>query len=164
MHGRSTELDTWLEEHGAKLVLYARQWVDCHADAEDVFHEAFLRFWRQRQSVREPQAYLYRCVRSAAIDWNRQRSRRKEQTLVAEPMLDAGSHQQDERIAELEAAVAELPIEQREVLVLKHWCGLTFEAIGEALDIPQRTAQSRHRYALEKLREILTEAETRSEK
>ena len=52
-------------------------------------------------------------------------------------------------------ALGSLPPEQREVVILKVWHGLTFAEIGAALDIPDNTAASRYRYALQKLRREL---------
>ena len=57
--------------------------------------------------------------------------------------------------AELAGALAELPADQRAVVHLKLWEGLTFEQIAAALDIPPNTAASRYRYGLDKLRERL---------
>jgi len=80
-----------------------------------------------------------------------------EKSESAEPLLLSGP-ERDERRAVIEAALARLPEEQRTVLVLKVWAGLTFPQIGAALDIPANTAASRHRYALLRLRELLAEA------
>jgi len=55
----------------------------------------------------------------------------------------------------LSRALAELPPEQRAVVHLKLWEGLTFEQIAAALEIPLNTAVSRYRYGLDKLRERL---------
>ena len=55
----------------------------------------------------------------------------------------------------LATALEELPSEQRAVVHLKLWEGLTFEAIAEALEIPPNTAASRYRYGIDKLRERL---------
>jgi RNA polymerase sigma-70 factor (ECF subfamily) len=49
-----------------------------------------------------------------------------------------------------------LPVEQREVVVMKIWGRLTFPQMGEALGISANTAASRYRYALEKLRTQLS--------
>jgi len=49
-------------------------------------------------------------------------------------------------------ALNRLPANQRAVVTLKIWGGLTFAEIGAALDIPPNTAASRYRYALEDLR------------
>jgi RNA polymerase sigma-70 factor (ECF subfamily) len=55
----------------------------------------------------------------------------------------------------LTGALGELPVEQRAVVHLKLWEGLTFEAIAGLLEIPLNTAASRYRYGLDKLRERL---------
>jgi RNA polymerase sigma-70 factor (ECF subfamily) len=65
-----------------------------------------------------------------------------EQTTAPQFDFDDGSQQ------ELAAAVDRLPVEQREVLVMKIWNELTFAEIGQALGISQNTAASRYRYAL----------------
>jgi RNA polymerase sigma-70 factor (ECF subfamily) len=56
------------------------------------------------------------------------------------------------------SALGRLPEEQREVLVMKIWGGLSFPQIAEALRISANTVASRYRYALAKLREQLTKA------
>jgi RNA polymerase sigma factor (sigma-70 family) len=48
-------------------------------------------------------------------------------------------------------AMADLPAEQGEVLVLKLWEGLTFAEIAEVVEAPPNTVASRYRYALDKL-------------
>jgi RNA polymerase sigma-70 factor (ECF subfamily) len=52
-------------------------------------------------------------------------------------------------------ALAELPPDQRVIVHLKLWEGLTFDAIAETLEISPNTAASRYRYGLDKLRDRL---------
>jgi RNA polymerase sigma factor (sigma-70 family) len=151
----------WLDRHGPALVLLARQWVPTRADAEDVVQEAFVRFWRSRHRAADPAAYVYACVKRAALDWQRSRARRARREAAAarpegEPLF-AGPAEQAERRAAIAAALGALPADQREVLVMKVWGGLSFPQIGEALGIPANTAASRYRYALARLREELAE-------
>ena len=151
----------WLAEHGPALVLLARQWVDCRADAEDVVQEAFIRFWRSRERIAEPVPYLFACVKHCAFDWQRgarRRLRREEAAAKseAEPLL-AGPVEDSERRAAIEAALRALPKEQAEVLVMRIWGELTFPQIAAALEAPVNTIASRYRYALARLREELAE-------
>lgn len=61
--------ERWFDQHAATLVLFARQWTDCHADAEDVVQEAFVRFWKSgRNRASDAKAYLFACVKRAALD------------------------------------------------------------------------------------------------
>jgi RNA polymerase sigma-70 factor, ECF subfamily len=161
MPGGSDQWTDWLDQHGAALVLLARQWVSSRADAEDVVQEAFIRFWRSRHRVAEPVAYLYSAVKHCALDWQRGQKRQSRREEVAarsegEPLFDAPL-EQDERRATFDAALRNLPESQREVLVMKIWGGLSFPQIAEALRISANTAASRYRYALAKLREQLAE-------
>jgi RNA polymerase sigma-70 factor (ECF subfamily) len=153
--------EKWLEEHSATLLLFARQWVPSHADAEDVVQEAFIRFWRSRLRVGEPAAYLYACVKRCALDWQRGRSRRlrREQASARQESqtLFTSKLEDDERRVLIEEALVKLPESQREVLVMRTWGGLSFPQIAEALAIPVETAASRHRYALARLHEALAE-------
>jgi DNA-directed RNA polymerase specialized sigma24 family protein len=52
--------------------------------------------------------------------------------------------------------LAELPIEQREIIVLKIWNRLTFDEIGNLLEISPNTAAGRYRYGLQKLKKQLS--------
>ena len=133
-------------------------------DAEDVVQEAFVRFWTNRGRVDDPVAYLFACVRSAALDWRRsgrRRGRREQAAAKPEVPADAPLFTTDaerhERRAAIEAAMATLPETQREVLVMKVWAKLTFPQIAAALGVPPDTTASRYRYALAKLREQLAE-------
>jgi RNA polymerase sigma-70 factor (ECF subfamily) len=163
------EWTTWLRRHGPAMLLLARQMVPARSDAEDVVQEAFVRFWaaRQRSSDRpdDPVAYLFACVRSAALDWRRgtqRRGRREQAAARPETPPDVapwftGALEQEERRAAIVTALSRLPENQREVLVMKVWAKLSFPQIARALGIPPDTAASRYRYALEKLRGQLTE-------
>jgi RNA polymerase sigma-70 factor (ECF subfamily) len=163
---RTNEHDSWkhwIEAHGPKLLLCARQWTRSLADAEDVLQEAFVRYWRhQRQLPGDPQALIVTSIRRAALDL----ARREDRRTAREEKAGGGIEQQhsefeklpgegDERRVEIEVAIQRLPDEQREVLVLKIWQEFTFEQIGAALGIPPNTAASRYRYALNALRKQL---------
>lgn len=153
----------WIESHGPRLLLCARQWTRSLADAEDVLQEAFIRYWRhQRDLPGDPQALLVTSIQRAALDLARREDRRTAREERAEGGIEHNESvfeqlpgEGDERRLEVEAALQRLPAEQREVLVLKIWQELTFEQIGTALDISPNTAASRYRYALNALREQL---------
>ena len=69
-----------------------------------------------------------------------------------------GSVENAEERGQLEAALRQLPADQREVVHLKVWEQMTFIEIAALLKIPQNTAASRYRYAITRLREILPDA------
>jgi RNA polymerase sigma-70 factor (ECF subfamily) len=151
----------WLDRHGPALVLFARQWSATRADAEDAVQNGFLRFWKSRNTAREPVPYLYACVRTAAMDLGRGERRRDRYENAIEPGGDVSAFEfpveRREREAAIEAALNQLPGDQREVVVMKIWGELTFAQIGQALGMPLSTAASRYRYALARLEQELSE-------
>jgi len=160
----------WLDEHAAALVLLARQRSHSHAEAEDIVQDAFVRFWPKRDSARNARAYLYACVRTAAMDRRRGAARRQRREQAVALAADANQDtaglfedtaEQDERREAIERALTALPVSQKEVVVMKIWGELTFQDIGEALAIPANTAASRYRYALATLKESLHEEQVR---
>ncbi len=153
--------DNWrncFSEVAPGLLLFARQWVQSAADAEDIVQEAFVKFWRRNHNIGN-RALLYAAVRSIAIDFVRRdiRRARREATFFveAEPAVEPNFELQDDTQSALAAAVDSLPRDQREVLVLKIWNELTFSEISGALGISQNTAASRYRYALGNLKKAL---------
>src|SRR5881396_1099150 len=72
-------------EIAPRLLLFARQWVQSAADAEDVVQEAFVKFWRRNHNIAN-RALLYAAVRSIALDSIRRDKRRarREATVFAE--------------------------------------------------------------------------------
>ncbi len=157
----------WLREHGPKLLAFANQWAGCQADAEDIFQEAFVRFWQSRDGAREPLLYLYRCVRNVAIDWTRAQERRQrhEQALgrVWRPaQRKAGCPadallEQSEMEQSIQEALSKLPGNQREVVVLRVWSGMTFDQIGKVLSIPLSTAHAMYGAAMHSLHAEMSE-------
>jgi len=73
----------------------------------------------------------------------------------AEPVFQP-LEKNDERRVALEAALARLSADQREVIVLKIWGERTFEEIGGLLALSPHTVASRYRYALQALRRELS--------
>jgi RNA polymerase sigma-70 factor (ECF subfamily) len=151
------------DELAPKLLLFARQWVPCTADAEDVVQTAFVRWWRQNPSAsKEHYPLLFAAVRSASLDLLRKNTRRvlREEHPDAvslgssDSCFDAPLERQEDAAA-LEAALSQLPQPQREVVVLRIWGELTFAEIGTSLGESMHTVASRYRAGLETLRKLL---------
>jgi RNA polymerase sigma-70 factor (ECF subfamily) len=131
--------------------------------AEDLCQETFLRAvrasagWQPRALFR---TWLYAVARNQAVDEaRRQAFRRTEPLDDPARRAEASDEPSPDRAAEaaelrpkLEAALAALPPEQREVFLLREHGGLRFHEIAEVTGVPENTVKSRMRYALEALR------------
>lgn len=146
------------ERHGPALVACACSLLSDYGLAEDIVQSVFLRALRGDLTLPEsPLAYFYRAVKNGAFNALRDRSR--ESALPADEswLVQKGG----DRIASLalQKSLEQLPVDQREIVILHHWSGFTFEEAAEVLGISTHTAASRYRYALEKLREHLQSSE-----
>ena len=151
------------DEHAQPLFAFLLNLTRDEADTRDLLQEIFVKLAREEKildGVREERAFLVRLAHNAAIDLMRRRGTRErtKENFAAEIISPfAPTRDPDEEIFrnELSVALGELPEQQRAVVHLKLWSGLTFEEIAAALEIPPNTAASRYRYALDKMRERL---------
>jgi RNA polymerase sigma-70 factor (ECF subfamily) len=150
----------------ALAALYSTHWRRAHraaylvvhdsAAAEDIAQEAFLaaidaidRFDRRRPFG----PWLHRIVVNRAIDWARREALRRG---VDEPAAEAATPPPAEALGEdVMAALAQLPAEQRAVVVLRHLLEYTPSEVARMLELPRGTVNSRLRRALDRLGSLL---------
>jgi RNA polymerase sigma-70 factor (ECF subfamily) len=148
------EIQSWYEKHGAALAAYACSYGLDFASAEDVVQHVFLGLLRGAGAeLRSPVAYFYSAVRNGTINFHR--VRRRETSLPEGEQWLASSGKSREEVLAVQQALQHLPEEQREVVFLRIWSGLTFQEIANVTEQPLNTVASRFRYALDKLRERL---------
>jgi RNA polymerase sigma-70 factor (ECF subfamily) len=139
------------EAKAAELILYGRALGLSHSEAEDVLQETFVALLQRGQSPLKPEHYCVRSFRNRALNYRRGLWRRLTRELESRRWFErAPGETPQERVAM--RCLAELPVEQREVIVLKLWHDYTFEEIGDLLEISPNTVAGRYRYGLQKLR------------
>lgn len=147
--------------HASRLLAFARAIVGPH-DADDAVQAVFcglLDLPRKRLSeIRDVPSFLAASTRRAALNLLRSTRRERERRRAGRSPV-AGSTATVEN--DLTAALDALPRRQREVVVLKHVAGLTFDQIAVALNLPRDTAASRYRAAIAALRRVLEGAGAR---
>ena len=154
---------------GGRLFATARLLTGSVPEAEDSVHDLFVALARSRQGlagVIDLDAYLFAALRHTVARRRKQAAarratlehlrRRVEETSGPHGPFGLPAEYPDERLA---AAVARLPEEQREVVMLRTEAGLSFAEIAATLGVSINTAASRWRYALEKLRSTFTPSE-----
>jgi RNA polymerase sigma-70 factor, ECF subfamily len=130
-----------------------------HSHADDLLQEVWCDAIRSLGSLRDAAAFpawIYRIARDRA--WRHLRRERPALPLLPEPELPAKADDADftaEDAAAVHAALAELPAEQREVLVLRFIEGLTYEEIAAITAAPLGTVRSRLFYGKAMLRQLL---------
>lgn len=157
------ELERLYDEHAQSLFAFLLNFTRNEQDTRDLLQELFVKIASRPEllrGVRQERAFLLRLAANAAIDLTRRRgARERNYTEWSEEMEnvfeDSAAADETQFRAALTAALGDLPPEQRAIVHLKLWEGLTFDAIAEALQIPMNTAASRYRYGIDKLQQRL---------
>ena len=147
-----------------RLLVIARLILRDADHADDAVQEALIRCWRQLPNLRDVDRFdgwLYRIlVRTAADEAKRHRRLvRSIQVIDVESSVDDSVQMIADR-EQLQRGFDRLSIDQRTVIVLRHYVGLPLVEVGTALGIPTGTVKSRYHYAMSALRAAL-EADTR---
>lgn len=172
-NGNNEAFDTLLARHQGRLLNYITQLTGNRQQAEDVFQETFVKAImtiRQGNYTESGKfgAWLARIARNLVIDQFRQEK--------AEPTLSTDDDGVDilnrKELSELTVEdgmvelqirddvrrlVRELPEQQREVLVMRYYQGLSFKEIAEQTGVSINTALGRMRYAILNLRRLARE-------
>ena len=146
------------------LILAVAMLNDTHA-AQDVLHDVFLAFAQSLDGFKlsgSLRSYLATCVANRSRNWRKTKHR---QTVAIEAAASVASDIEgpferiviNEELFRLSDALAELPTEQREVIVLHMHGQMSLPAIARAQGTSANTVKSRYRYGIDKLRSMLDE-------
>jgi RNA polymerase sigma-70 factor (ECF subfamily) len=142
-----------------RLVQYALFRLHSREDAEDAVQDVLVRAYRDRQrykAVDNAAPYLFRMVANQCTDVLRRRKRQAGGEAGAEPAAPPEAPDDGTRLRLIEALLARLPARQAEVIRLRVWAELPFDAVAETMGCSVPTVKSRFRYGVKKLRRALT--------
>jgi RNA polymerase sigma factor (sigma-70 family) len=161
-----------INDYSKRLMGFIRKRVSNEADAEDVLQDVFYQFMGNTQPIEQMSAWLFTVARNKITD--RQRKHKPEaledvfkdeegedSINWSELLFDASNNPEKEYLRslfweELNAALAELPAEQREVFIRHELEGVSFKEMAEKTGETVNTLISRKRYAVLHLRERLS--------
>jgi len=162
--GSKDALRAIYQKYADELLSLAGNLLDDKAAAEDVVQDVFVTFVQSIEKFRltgSLKGYLATCAANRCRDYRR-RSNRRQATVenkAQRASREAESPVQlvicSEELQKLSGALRELPDEQRETIVLHLHGGMRFRQIARVQNVSTKTAQSRYRYGLDKLRSTL---------
>ncbi len=175
--GEVRAFEILLNRHRKPVFNFILRFVQSRELAEDLLQEAFLRVIRSAAKYKQQAKFttwLYTIARNLCVDNSRRAKHRNAKSLDSPlsssdgsgTLLDvvAGNELPSDRAAvskeihvKLQAAIAELSEEQREVFLMREFLDMPFKQISEVVGVPENTVKSRMRYALQKLRLELEE-------
>ena len=164
--GDPTALGTLYDRHGRTVFGALYRMLGAPEPAEEVAQDTFHAVWRRAGTYRADRGsvrtWLLAIARNAAIDWRRTKGRRTDREAIIDEAAELVEEiRVDDRVIaslraeRVRAAVASLPAEQRIVLSLAFWSGLSQSEIATRTRTPLGTVKSRVRLGMSKLRDQL---------
>lgn len=173
--GEATAFDELVRRHRNRVFAMIRNMIHREADAWDLAQEAFIKAWQalpRFEAKAQFSTWMYRIVHNVVCDWTRKRrpesAGEMNEELLERERIDPASRttpaevlrpdlalSNDELRVKIEAALATLTPEHREVVVLKDVHGLAYKEIAEAVGCSIGTVMSRLHYARKKLQSQL---------
>ncbi|MCS6976966.1 MAG: RNA polymerase sigma factor [Gemmatales bacterium] len=164
--GNHESMEALLRRHATPLLTFLYRLVGNRALAEELFQEAFLAVWAKRSTYRYPKPFkpwlyaialnkvreYFRRHRLDTISLSEEQAEHLGEHAVKEPDHAAMDAEDAQIIAQ---AVARLPLQQRTVLVLRIWDGLSYGEIAEVLGKEEATVRSTMHHGLAAIRRIL---------
>jgi RNA polymerase sigma-70 factor (ECF subfamily) len=163
-HGNIKAFDALYQRYRQPLYLFLLRRGHSESSAEDVFHDTWLRVIDHHDSFEGGnfRAWLYGIARNLSTDGFRREKIRQARPIEDDDpgSADASAQTRYEALDCIElikASVAALPIEQRDVFLLKQEAGLSLEQIAELMAVGRETIKSRIRYAMQRLKQLMEE-------
>jgi len=165
--GDKTALGKLVERHKKLAYRLALGLVGNKDDAYDISQEAFLRIYRSAKTYNETQPFLpwfYTIISNLCRTWLKKRGKRDNKMvdvddiafLLVDNTADPESNLvQKEAIGALRKALMEIPFEDREIITLQHFRGMSYDEIAKLLKVPKGTVMSRLYYARKKLASLM---------
>ena len=164
--GSKKALGKLVERHKHSAYRLAMGLVGNRDDAFDISQEAFLRVYRSAGTYDDSKPFLpwfYTIVSNLSRTWLRRRSTRDNRMVdlddVSFLLVDESTPEKEtlrrESVSQLRKALLELSFDDREIITLQHFRGMSYDEIADLLSIPRGTVMSRLYYARKRLAKLM---------
>lgn len=162
--GDKNALGKLVERHKKLAYHVALGLVGNRDDAFDISQEAFLRVYRSAGTFDEQKQFMpwfYTIISNLSRTWLKRRKRNEAVDIddVSYLLVDKSNPEMEfnkkQAVTQLHKALRALPFDDREIVTLQHFRGMSYDEIAELLDIPRGTVMSRLYYARKKLAKLM---------
>ncbi len=156
--GEEAAFATIVQRYQQKLFNFFLRQLHDYATAEDLSQDVFIRIFKYGRSFDCTRRFKPWFYRIAFHLLNKERKARSHEISLPDDIIYSllpGSETNYDLIARVKNAINKLPGAQKEVVILKHYQGLTFSEIAEVTECSEGTIKTRFYQAFEKLRNAL---------
>lgn len=125
--------------------------------AEDIIQQAFIQLAQEDPVPTNCVAWLFKVSKRLSVNQHVSLSRRQTRERVVAEVRSSDQSKSSTAEIDLHDSLAQLDHSQREIIVAKIWGGLTFEEIGNLLQLPTTTVWRSYQEGIDRLKHILGE-------
>jgi len=176
LKGNDRDFDLLMERWQKPLFNFIYRFMNSEDEARDACQDAFVNAYRHLSKFKRESKFSSWLFKIAINRCNTLLRKKKRWKMFFDPTVDAGQYadaaseestveqavEREQIYNRMRRAIAQLPPEQKTVLLLKEYKGLKFHEISEMLDCPVSTVKSRMYYALDGLRRSLKLVEVKN--
>ncbi|MFP4369803.1 MAG: RNA polymerase sigma factor [Candidatus Kapaibacterium sp.] len=143
--------------HSPRIYAYCRRFLNDRAEAQDVFQDTFIKFYKSADKSREMtnvSAYILRIARNLCVNALK---KDKNKVTYEDYMggVDDDSHEKDELLKLIRRSLELLPDDYREAFIMREYQGLSYNEIAVETGISLSAVKVRIYRARQKIREVL---------
>lgn len=147
-------IDQLIKQHGAALVLFARQWC---GDPDDALQEALCDLTQLSSMPEDAVAWLYTATKRRALNQSRGDARRDRRNMLSAMQSSVECWfecelERREEMEKLQRALEQLDPLDRQIVVTKIWGNLSFEQVAKIVERPTTSVHRQYQAAISKLR------------
>jgi len=173
VNGRQSAIEVLIRRHQKRIYSYILLLVKKQDVAEDIFQETFIKVIKSLQEGKYVDAnrfssWVMRIAHNLVIDHFRREKQSKmlskdayEVDILNHPKYSDKTVEDEivfeQILSDVRALIDQLPDDQREVVLLRHYADLSFKEIAEQTNVSINTALGRMRYAVINMRKIMVE-------
>jgi len=171
VNGKNSAIEVLIRRHQKRVFSYILLLVKKHEVAEDIFQETFIKVIKSLNEGRYVDtnrfsSWVMRIAHNLIIDHFRREKQAKllskddyEIDILNHPKYSDKTIEEEivfeQILSDVRALVDQLPDDQKEVVLLRHYAGLSFKEIAEQTNVSINTALGRMRYAIINMRKIM---------
>lgn len=166
-HSRNKGMQLMMTRYQERLYWVIKNIVESHDDTDDVLQNTFIKAYRNISGFESRSSlftWLYRIATNEALTYKKTRQKKSTVAIVDQSApvygLSSNDNSEEDVLRKLNLALEELPERQKQVFKMRYYDELSYEEMGQLLDLSEGALKASYHHAIKKIEQYLVEYST----